>query len=124
MDANSRAALDTFNRAKRMKAKGIGIEVAPPRIRLAAHIDLSAAKPSCKRCHGTGISGVSVAGHATPDGLREEARIPIVCLCVRRGGGVKADRLDRMHEPRNSWQRLKRWALLWLAGLVLWWRER
>lgn len=49
-------------------------------LRHADDIDLTKAKQSCRRCRGVGITG-----HL----LRDEKRIPIICRCVIRNGGVK-----------------------------------
>jgi len=65
------------------------------RIRLADHVDLSKAKSGCKHCNGRGIIGYK---HPTPEqaaaGIR--SKIPIICRCVSRNGGVKEDDFDRM----------------------------
>jgi hypothetical protein len=60
--------------------------VRPPRLRSADDIDLTRAKPSCRRCHGRGITG-----YRTVD---NEIKVAIVCRCVTRNGGVKPDALD------------------------------
>jgi hypothetical protein len=96
LDRNSQAALDRFNRAKaareRGQDRGLQIPVAAVRVRLAKDVDLSKADPSCKRCLGTGSLGTKVI-----PGNRgcEPTRIPLVCRCVARGGGVRPDRIDR-----------------------------
>ena len=94
LDASQRQALELFAKAKEAKKKGgaVGIDIQPMRVRLAEHIDLSKASPSCKRCYGTGVTGNKVVG---------EQRIPIICRCVVRGGGVKKDQLDRMQEGKG-----------------------
>jgi hypothetical protein len=51
-------------------------------MRYAEDVDLTKAKPSCKRCHGVGITG-----HL----LKDDQRIPVVCRCVVREGGVRPD---------------------------------
>lgn len=66
---------------------------APPRVRLAKHIDLTKAKPGCKRCGGRGIRGYKTADLGDGEG---EQRIPIICRCVSRAGGVQPDELDRI----------------------------
>jgi len=65
----------------------------PPRVRLATSIDLSKAKPGCKRCHGSGVVGHKVADLGDGEG---EQKIPIICRCVSRNKGVKPDELDRI----------------------------
>lgn len=66
---------------------------APPRVRLAKHIDLSKAKSGCKRCNGRGITGYKRADLGDGEG---EKQIPIICRCVSRNAGVKEDELDRI----------------------------
>lgn len=66
---------------------------APPRVRLAKHIDLTKAKSGCKRCHGRGIRGYRTADLGDGEG---EQQIPIICRCVSRAGGVEPDQLDRI----------------------------
>lgn len=66
---------------------------APPRVRLSSNIDLSKAKPGCNRCNGNGITGYKTADLQDGGG---EQKIPIVCRCVSRNGGVKTDELDRI----------------------------
>lgn len=68
-------------------------ESAPPRVRLAKHIDLTKAKPGCKRCNGRGIRGYKTADLGDGEG---EQQIPIICRCVSRAGGVEPDELDRI----------------------------
>ena len=50
------------------------------RIRLPGDIDLSKRDKSCKRCR-SGILRYSIAGGQ---------RIPVICRCVSRGGGVRS----------------------------------
>lgn len=58
-------------------------------------IDLSKADPDCASCGGTGRK---------PDRIiRDEAgevsdRLPFICICVKRGGGVAKDMLEKMME--------------------------
>lgn len=94
LDASQRQALELYEKAKADKKKGgkLGIDIQPMRVRLADHIDLSKASPSCKRCYGTGVTGNKVVG---------EHRIPIICRCVARNGGVKQDQLDRLQEGKG-----------------------
>lgn len=70
-------------------------EPPPPRVRLAAHIDTTKAKTSCKRCAGRGVVGYRRADLGDGNG---EQKIPIICRCVSRAGGVKPDELDRILE--------------------------
>lgn len=95
MDRNSQRALARFRKAEAERdrspspspnAKALGIATAPMlRVRKASDVDLAKADPSCKRCLGTGLLGTKVI-----PGNRgcEPNRIPLVCRCVARGGGV------------------------------------
>jgi hypothetical protein len=51
-------------------------------LRHANDVDLTKATQSCRRCHGVGITG-----HL----LREGQRVPLICRCVVRNGGVRQD---------------------------------
>jgi len=96
LDRSSKEALALFNEAREAKKKGLyklGINAAPMRVRLASDIDLNRAKKSCKRCHGTGIVGERIV---------EEHRIPIICRCVVRRGGVKKDAWDKIQEKLEA----------------------
>ena len=64
-----------------------------PRVRLAGDVDFSVAEPDCCLCSGRGITGHRVLGDAS-----DEVRVPVVCGCVVRRGGVRPDALDRMQE--------------------------
>jgi len=66
---------------------------APPRVRLAKHIDLTKAKPGCPRCNGRGVVGYK---HADLGDGKGPQRIPIICRCVSRNDGVEPDELDRI----------------------------
>lgn len=118
LDLNSQRALDLFNQAKaqreqqRADPNTPAIDVAPMRARLSQDVDLNKADARCKRCYGTGIIGYQMAG---PD------RIPIVCRCVVRSGGVREDKLQQIlagqhpngavlahHVPRDKRKRAKR----------------
>jgi len=68
-------------------------KASPPRVRLAKHIDLTKAKPGCRKCNGRGITGYRRADLGDGEGERQ---IPIICRCVTRGGGVAPDELDRV----------------------------
>lgn len=72
----------------------------PPRLRAASTVDMSKAKPSCNRCHGTGRVGYRAIDD--PEHPGQTARVPVVCRCVTRRGGVKRDILDRMIEQVNE----------------------
>lgn len=63
-----------------------------PRLRLATDVDLSKAKPSCKRCNGTGRRGLRTI--EDPENKGKEVKIPVICRCVTRRGGIKEDQLD------------------------------
>lgn len=91
MDRNSRRALALFKKAQEQAKRGagpnaLGVNVQPMlRVARADAVDLTKADPSCKRCHGTGLLGTRVI-----PGNRgcEPTKIPLVCRCVGRGGGV------------------------------------
>lgn len=65
----------------------------PPRIRLAESVDLSKAKNHA-RCNGTGIVGYRYLPN--PENKDEMIRVPVVCRCVARSGGVRRDEFDRI----------------------------
>jgi hypothetical protein len=65
-----------------------------PRVRLAADVDLKKAKRGCKHCNGTGRSGWATV--PMPDQPGGRAKVPIICRCVTRRGGVRRDMLDRI----------------------------
>jgi hypothetical protein len=67
-------------------------EQQPPRLRLRDKVDFSKAKPSCGRCHGTGIHGY----RTVEDHEGNTVKAPVVCRCVTRNGGVELDKLDRL----------------------------
>lgn len=97
LDRNSQQALDLFREAKKRcdagKDRSIGFDVAPMRVRLARDVDLTKANPSCKRCHGTGKVGDKlVPGTRAGD----QMRVPLICRCVVKGGGVRMDKIDEM----------------------------
>jgi hypothetical protein len=68
-------------------------EARPERVRLASHIDMAKAKPWCRKCSGRGIVGYRTADLGDGEG---EQKIPIICRCVSRAGGVQPDELDRI----------------------------
>lgn len=69
----------------------------PPRLRLSKHIDLTKANPDCKRCHGKGVIGHKRLRLDEIDGGDgSEERVPIICRCITRRGGVKEDALDQI----------------------------
>jgi len=69
--------------AEAATAASVGPLRAPPVAR-AEDVDLSKAKPGHKRCNGTGI-----VGYKTINTVEGEVKIPIICRCVTRRGGVK-----------------------------------
>jgi len=77
-----------------------GAALGTPRMELSENVDLTKASPSCIRCHGTGIRG---AQHVqTVEGVE---RIPIICRCVTRNGGVKlrgAERISAEIAKKNA----------------------
>ena len=93
MDRNSKRALERFRKAKAQRdrsaspnANALAISTAPMlRVRKESDVDLAKADPGCKRCLGTGLLGTKVI-----PGNRgcEPTKIPLVCRCVARGGGV------------------------------------
>lgn len=56
-------------------------------------IDLSKADPACERCGGTGRLADKLLDDPEGEGV---LRVPVVCVCVHRGGGVARDALDRL----------------------------
>ena len=66
-----------------------------PRLRLPKDIDFSKAKHH-NRCHGTGISGYRKIDN--PEKPGESLKVPVVCRCVTRAGGVRRDAFDKMSE--------------------------
>lgn len=75
----------------RKAADAAGESVSAYLIRAAmARIEASEAKPGCRSCHGKGISG-----HRVLEDPTGEVRVPIVCRCVVRGGGIREGALDR-----------------------------
>lgn len=100
LTSNDREALRVYRSLEAQRRAGTlpaaaslsGATMRLPRVRLASDVDLSKAKPSCAGCHGTGI-----AGHRVLKGDDAgEVRVPVVCGCVLRRGGVRQDALDRM----------------------------
>lgn len=91
MDLNSKRALALFAKAKAEasrspNANSLAIATAPLlRVHRSDRVDLAKADPNCKRCLGTGL-----LGHRVIPGNRgcEPNRIPLVCRCVARRGGV------------------------------------
>ena len=73
----------------------------PPRLRTAGSIDLTKAKPGCKRCNGTGKVGYKTIDNPE-DPKGDQLRVPIICRCVTRRGGVKKDMMDRMLEELDQ----------------------
>lgn len=59
--------------------------------RAASDVDLTLADAACERCKGVGITG-----HL----LKEDTRIPIVCRCVSRNGGVLPRPLDSVIQDK------------------------
>jgi len=88
---SDKRAIAMFQRAKaEREQRALNFEVGDgspgvlPRVRLATSVDLSKHDPNCDRCDG------GVRGYEVVDG----DQIPIVCVCVSRGGGVERDKLD------------------------------
>jgi len=71
-------------------------EGLPPRLRTAGSVDLSKAKKDCRRCNGTGHAGYRTMDDPTAPG--ETMKVPIICRCVTRNGGVQKDVLDKLME--------------------------
>ena len=85
-----------FREMKRKRDAGelpelAAVESAALRIRLPRDIDLSKHDPDCGRCEG-GVLRYEQAG---------AERIPVVCRCVTRGGGVAAGPELRPGPSRN-----------------------
>ena len=96
---NDREALRVYRSLLDQRAAGtlpaaaaVGCETLRlPRVRLAGDVDLSVAASGCTDCQGEGITGHRVLEDATG-----QVRVPVVCGCVVRGGGVRRDALDGM----------------------------
>lgn len=92
---SDKAALALFEQAKAQRDAGtldaaefaLGVPGTLPRVRLAQQVNLEAHDPDCERCSG-GIRGYEQVG---------DERVPIVCVCVSRGGGVEPDKFDKLH---------------------------
>lgn len=70
------------------------------RFRLASDIDLSVADKDCKRCKGSGIVRYQVvSGSDIVSG-----KVPVICRCVTRNGGVSKDLYDRWLEEQAAEQ--------------------
>jgi hypothetical protein len=63
------------------------------RMRLSKDVDLSKADPNCLRCTG-GIVRYEVASEQQMIS-GSPILIPVICQCVSKGGGVKADKYDK-----------------------------
>lgn len=96
---NDRDALRVYRSLCEQRAAGTlpaaaslgGETLRLPRVRLAGDVDLSMADPDCAGCQGSGI-----AGHRVLADESGEVRVAVICGCVVRRGGVRADALDRM----------------------------
>lgn len=91
MTDKDRLAIELFNEMLAKKERGElpaegAIEVAPMRVRLAAHVDLTRASPDCESCNGSGVVRHEQLGKVS---------VRVVCSCVRDNGGVQEDALDR-----------------------------
>lgn len=73
---------------------------SPPRLRLTSTIDLDKAKPGCKHCHGTGVRGHKTIDN--PEDPGNDMRVPLICRCVTRRGGVAEDALDRIAKQMSE----------------------
>lgn len=56
-----------------------------PIVRPASCVDLGAAKPGCRHCGGRGIVAYRTI---------QEERVPVICRCVGRRGGIGANPVD------------------------------
>lgn len=65
----------------------------PPRLRLTSDIDIEKIDPDCGRCKGSGV--VRIEKMDDPSNPGTELKVPVVCRCVPRNGGVATDMLDR-----------------------------
>ncbi len=88
------APMDEADRILRTQAILPDGTTRAPRVRLAADVDLGQAKHDCRRCHGTGRSGWATI--PMPDQPEGRARVPVICRCVSRAGGVRRDMLDQI----------------------------
>jgi hypothetical protein len=97
---NDRDALRVYRSLCEQRAAGTLPAVAAlggetlrlPRVRLAGDVDLTVADSTCAACGGQGI-----AGSRTLSDSSGEVRVPVVCGCVIRGGGLRPDALDLIH---------------------------
>ena len=65
----------------------------PPRLRLTSDIDIKKIDPDCERCKGSGVVRIEKMDDPSNPGI--ELKVPVVCRCVPRNGGVEIDMLDR-----------------------------
>lgn len=102
---NDAAALALHKEAKERKDQEGTIGSAKiQRPALAKNIDLSKADPLCTTCGGTGVARYQVIKGAVTQrrGFRKkrepDQRIPVICSCVVKNGGVKEDAYDKMRK--------------------------
>lgn len=98
MVASDKQAVELFQQAKAEREQRAlnfalpdGSPDTMPRVRLATDVDVTKADPACELCEGKGVKGHEVVG---------DDRIPIVCRCVARRGGVKPDKLDQVFDGK------------------------
>jgi hypothetical protein len=91
-ETEQRAAADVAEELLNTKTIMPDGSTRAPRVRLAADVDLKKAKRGCKHCNGTGRSGwATIPMSDQPEG---RVRVPVICRCVTRRGGVRRDMLD------------------------------
>jgi len=93
-ETEQRAAADVAEELLNTKTIMADGSTRAPRVRLAVDVDLKKAKRGCKHCNGTGRSGFATI--PMPDHPGGRARVPVICRCVTRRGGVRRDMLDRI----------------------------
>jgi hypothetical protein len=90
-DAEAEGVAEDLLRSKTIMPDG---STRAPRVRLAADVDLGKAKKGCRRCGGSGRVGYATI--PMPDQPGGRARVPVICRCVTRRGGVRKDMLDQI----------------------------
>lgn len=102
---NDAEALQLHKQAKERKDQEGTIGSAKiQRPALAKNIDLSKADPLCTTCGGTGVARYQVIKGTVirKKGFRPkkepDQKVPVLCGCVVRNGGVKEDSYDKIRK--------------------------
>ncbi len=109
LDENSKTALRVHDRLVALRKAGklksvASVDLPLPRVRKADDVDISKADSNCNDCKGKGIKS-----YIEVEELDE--KIPVICKCVARGGGVKKDQYDRIMEGQHNMSRQQKRAL-------------